>query len=315
MSACREENCWEIDGRTGLFCLLGSPVEHSLSPAMHNEAFRLLGINARYLAFDLQKEDLPGALPVFRKMKLQGCNLTMPLKETVIPLCDSISKEARLAHSVNTLVFRENGAIEGHSTDGKGFFRGLEAKGLVLKGKKLSLLGLGGAGKAILSYGIGTELSEIEVLVREESKGKYEDFVERCEKESGRKISLKSLEKEPVALIILDLMLPGIDGYEVCRRIRTSSNVPIIMLTARSEERDELQGFSLGVDEYITKPFSPKILVARVEAILRRSFGVEEEKIEMGGIVIDKAAHEVSIDGKIVELSYKEFELLNHRFG
>jgi len=171
-------------------------VEHSLSPAMHNEAFRLLGINARYLAFDLQKEDLPGALPVFRKMKLQGCNLTMPLKEAVIPLCDSISKEAGLAHSVNTLVFRENGAIEGHSTDGKGFFRGLEAKGLTLKGKKLSLLGLGGAGKAILSYGIGTELSEIEVLVREESKGKYEDFVERCEKESGRKISLKSLEKD-----------------------------------------------------------------------------------------------------------------------
>ena len=196
MSACREEKCWEIDGRTGLFGLLGSPVEHSLSPAMHNEAFRLLGINARYLAFDLQKEDLPGALPVFRKMKLQGCNLTMPLKEAVIPLCDSISKEAELAHSVNTLVFRENGEIEGHSTDGKGFFRGLEAKGLALKGKKLSLLGMGGAGKAILSYGIGTELSEIEVLVREESKGKYEDFVERCEKESGRKISLKSLEKD-----------------------------------------------------------------------------------------------------------------------
>ena len=96
------------------------------------------------------------------------------------------------------------------------------------------------------------------------------------------------------------------------RIIRENSNVPIIMLTARSEERDELQGFSLGVDEYITKPFSPKILVARVEAILRRSFGAEEEKIEMGGIVIDKAAHEVSIDGKIVELSYKEFELLNY---
>ena len=83
MSAYREEKCWEIDGKTGLFGLLGSPVEHSLSPAMHNEAFRLLGINARYLAFDLQKEDLPGALPVFRKMKLQGCNLTMPLKEAV----------------------------------------------------------------------------------------------------------------------------------------------------------------------------------------------------------------------------------------
>jgi len=80
MSACREENCWEIDGRTGLFCLLGSPVEHSLSPAIHNEAFRLLGINARYLAFDLQKEDLPGALPVFRKMK----PVTMKRLKTVL---------------------------------------------------------------------------------------------------------------------------------------------------------------------------------------------------------------------------------------
>ena len=93
-------------------------------------------------------------------------------------------------------MFLENGEIEGHSTDGKGFFRGLETKGIALKGKKLSLLGLGGAGKAILSYGIGTELLEIEVLVREESKAKYEDFVERCEMESGRNISLKSLEKD-----------------------------------------------------------------------------------------------------------------------
>lgn len=115
-----------------------------------------------------------------------------------------------------------------------------------------------------------------------------------------------------IKLILLDVMMPKMDGWETLRIIRENSNVPIIMLTARSEERDELQGFSLGVDEYITKPFSPKILVARVEAILRRSFGAEEEKIEMGGIVIDKAAHEVSIDGKIVELSYKEFELLNY---
>ena len=196
MELSKERKTWEIDGRTGLFGLLGSPVEHSLSPAMHNEAFRLLGINARYLAFDLKQEDLAEALPFFRKMKLRGCNLTMPLKEAVIPLCDRISKEASLAHSVNTLVFLENGEIEGHSTDGKGFFRGLETKGIALKGKKLSLLGLGGAGKAILSYGIGTELLEIEVLVREESKAKYEAFVERCEKESGRRICLKSLEKD-----------------------------------------------------------------------------------------------------------------------
>ena len=196
MELSKERKTWEIDGKTALFGLLGSPVEHSLSPAMHNEAFRLLGINARYLAFDLKQEDLAEALPLIRKMKLRGCNLTMPLKEAVIPLCDRISKEASLAHSVNTLVFLENGEIEGHSTDGKGFFRGLETKGIALKGKKLSLLGLGGAGKAILSYGIGTELLEIEVLVREESKAKYEAFVERCEKESGRRISLKSLEKD-----------------------------------------------------------------------------------------------------------------------
>ena len=132
------------------------------------------------------------------------------------------------------------------------------------------------------------------------------------EAENGEDAVEKFMANRDIKLILLDVMMPKMDGWETLRIIRENSNVPIIMLTARSEERDELQGFSLGVDEYITKPFSPKILVARVEAILRRSFGAEEEKIEMGGIVIDKAAHEVSIDGKIVELSYKEFELLNY---
>ena len=132
------------------------------------------------------------------------------------------------------------------------------------------------------------------------------------EAENGEDAVEKFMANRDIKLILLDVMMPKMDGWETLRIIRENSNVPIIMLTARSEERDELQGFSLGVDEYITKPFSPKILVARVEAILRRSFGVEEEKIEMGGIVIDKAAHVVSIDGKIVELSYKEFELLNY---
>ena len=132
------------------------------------------------------------------------------------------------------------------------------------------------------------------------------------EAENGEDAVEKFMANRDIKLILLDVMMPKMDGWETLRIIRENSNVPIIMLTARSEERDELQGFTLGVDEYITKPFSPKILVARVEAILRRSFGVEEEKIEMGGIVIDKAAHEVSIDGKIVELSYKEFELLNY---
>ena len=114
-----------------------------------------------------------------------------------------------------------------------------------------------------------------------------------------------------IALIILDVMMPRMDGWQVCREIRESSKVPVIMLTARSEERDELQGFELGVDEYIAKPFSPKILVARVNAILRRTLGTDDgDVISAGGIVIDKAAHIVKIDGKSVDLSYKEFELL-----
>lgn len=118
-------------------------------------------------------------------------------------------------------------------------------------------------------------------------------------------------DNQDIALIILDVMMPKMDGWQVCREVRGYSEVPIIMLTARSDERDELQGFELGVDEYISKPFSPKILVARVEAILRRTNQVtDDETIEYGGITIDKAAHVVSIDGNPIDLSYKEFELL-----
>ena len=116
-----------------------------------------------------------------------------------------------------------------------------------------------------------------------------------------------------IALIILDVMMPKMDGWQVCREIRMHSKVPIIMLTARSEERDELQGFDLGVDEYISKPFSPKILVARVEAILRRTKGSgNADEISAGGIVVDKAAHTVMSDGSPVDLSFKEFELLTY---
>ena len=121
----------------------------------------------------------------------------------------------------------------------------------------------------------------------------------------------KFFEVKDIALIILDVMMPKMDGWQVCREIRQYSKVPIIMLTAKSDEKDELQGFNLGVDEYITKPFSPKILVARVEAILRRSNVLAaDDTMEAGGIELNKAAHEVLIDGKSVELSYKEFELL-----
>ena len=116
-----------------------------------------------------------------------------------------------------------------------------------------------------------------------------------------------------IALVILDVMMPKMDGWQVCREIRSYSQVPIIMLTAKSDERDELLGFELGVDEYISKPFSPKILVARVEAILRRTSGLAaDDVIRAGGIEVNKAAHEVTIDGQSIELSYKEFELLTY---
>lgn len=120
-------------------------------------------------------------------------------------------------------------------------------------------------------------------------------------------------DTKDIALVILDVMMPKMDGWQVCREIRKYSKVPIIMLTAKSDERDELLGFELGVDEYISKPFSPKILVARVEAILRRINAINpEEVLRAGAIEINKAAHQVLIDGKPVELSYKEFELLTY---
>ena len=118
---------------------------------------------------------------------------------------------------------------------------------------------------------------------------------------------------QETALIILDVMMPKMDGWQVCKEIRNYSKVPIIMLTARADERDELQGFQLGVDEYIAKPFSPKILVARVEAILRRTNqSTENEVLEYGEIIINKAAHVVTINGKNIDLRFKEFELLTY---
>ena len=118
-------------------------------------------------------------------------------------------------------------------------------------------------------------------------------------------------EQKDIALIIMDVMMPRMDGWDAVREIRKYSTVPIIMLTAKSDEQDELNGFNLGVDEYIRKPFSPKVLVARVEAILRRSMHAgKQDVLEVGGIVIDKSAHEVYVDGERIELSFKEFELL-----
>ena len=131
------------------------------------------------------------------------------------------------------------------------------------------------------------------------------------EAENGEEALDVFFAQNDIDLVILDVMMPKMDGWQVCREIRGVSKVPIIMLTAKSDERDELLGFELGVDEYISKPFSPKILVARVEAILRRAAQFSAEtRLSAGGIEVDKSAHIVTIDGKEVDLSFKEFELL-----
>ena len=147
-------------------------------------------------------------------------------------------------------------------------------------------------------------------LVKDFLSAKGYDVVEAGD---GEEAVQKFMADRSIRLLILDVMMPKMDGWEVVKTVRRESQVPIIMLTAKGEERDELQGFGLGVDEYISKPFSPKILVARVEAILRRSQAPgAEENLSAGGIEVDKTAHEVRVDGEPVELSFKEFELLTY---
>ena len=164
-------------------------------------------------------------------------------------------------------------------------------------------------------------MEKIKILVvDDESRMRklVKDFLEReghiiIEAADGMEAMDIFYENKDIALIILDVMMPRMDGWQVCREVRALSQVPIIMLTARGEERDELQGFELGVDEYISKPFSPKILVARVNAILKRGrAAASEDLIDAGGIVIDKAAHLVKIDDVPIDLSVKEFELLTY---
>ena len=135
---------------------------------------------------------------------------------------------------------------------------------------------------------------------------------EVLEAENGEVAVDLFFEQKDINLIVLDVMMPKMDGWQVCKEIRQYSKVPIIMLTAKSDEQDELRGFELGVDEYISKPFSPKILVARIEAILRRMNVTEEELLEVGGIELNQTAHIMKIDGHVVDLSVKEFELLSY---
>ncbi len=150
--------------------------------------------------------------------------------------------------------------------------------------------------------------SRMRKLVKDFLVKKDYDVIEACDGEEALDIFFKDKD---IALIILDVMMPKVDGWQVVREVREYSKVPVIMLTARGEERDELMGFELGVDEYISKPFSPKILTARVEAVLRRAIPEEGDSvIEYQGVYLDKNAHIVKIDGKEADLSFKEFELL-----
>ena len=152
--------------------------------------------------------------------------------------------------------------------------------------------------------------SRMRKLVNDFLLRKNYEVIEACD---GEEAIDKFYADKDIALVILDVMMPKMDGWEVCREIRKNSSVPIIMLTAKSEENDELTGFECGADEYISKPFSPKILTARVDALVRRTYQIDNsEIIEIGGIEIDKAAHIVRIDGNEIELSYKEFELLTY---
>ena len=155
------------------------------------------------------------------------------------------------------------------------------------------------------------------LIVDDESRIRklIKDFLTRqgyivCEAADGEEALDIFCSTNDIDLIITDVMMPKLDGFSLCEEIRKLSKIPIMMLTAKGDEQDELKGFELGVDEYISKPFSPKILTARVDALLRRTAGDEEEIIEEGGIVINKVAHTVMIDGRNVDLSFKEFELL-----
>ena len=254
-------NQWEIDGKTRFYGLLGNPVSHSLSPFIHNEGFRRLSLNARYLAFAVKEEDLESTLSALRKMDVGGLNLTMPLKEAVLPLCDSLSKEARLSSSINTLVFSENGKMTGCSTDGIGFFRALEAENGSVKDKKLCLMGLGGAGKAILSRAVYTELSEIRLLQRASSIEKNRCFIERVKEETGKKILLGSYEENLAEFLEQSDIL--VNASNVGMR-EEASLIPEVKLLHKG----------LFVADCIYHPFETKLLSQAREAGLRYMNGL-----------------------------------------
>ena len=254
-------NQWEIDGKTRLYGLLGNPVSHSLSPFIHNEGFRRLSINARYMTFLVEEKDLGSTLSTLRKMQVGGLNLTMPLKEAVLPFCDSLSKEAKLSSSVNTLIFTERGDMLGSSTDGIGFFRALEAENGAVKDKKLCLMGLGGAGKAILSRAVYTEISEIRLLQRASSIEKNRSFIERVKEETGKKILLGSYEENLAEFLEQSDIL--VNASNVGMREKASL-IPEVKLLHKG----------LFVADCIYHPFETKLLSQAREAGLRYMNGL-----------------------------------------
>ncbi len=204
-----ENNRQEITGHTRMICLLGSPVAHSLSPQMHNLAFETLGLDYRYLAFDVQPAQLSAVVEAFRAMKVRGMNLTMPLKNDIVPLCDRLSPAAEISGAVNTVVFEEDGSLSGHTTDGAGFLRALQEEGIDWKGRKLTLFGTGGAGTAILVQAALDGAAEISVFSRFSSRfiERTRRVVQQLNERTGCRVSLYDYEDTRIRQELADSAL------------------------------------------------------------------------------------------------------------
>lgn len=182
----------EITGRTKLICLLGSPVQHSKSPMMHNESFRVLGLDYCYLAFDIKENQLEKAVEALTLFGARGMNLTMPLKNNIVPLCDRLSPAAQICHAVNTVVIEDDHTLTGHTTDGAGFFMSCREEGVEIQGKKMTLLGAGGAGTAILVQAALDGAREIALFSRSTSPflSRTVEIIKKLQEETSCRISL-----------------------------------------------------------------------------------------------------------------------------
>lgn len=188
----------EITGRTKLICLLGSPVQHSKSPMMHNESFRVLGLDYCYLAFDIKENQLEKAVEALTLFGARGMNLTMPLKNNIVPLCDRLSPAAQICHAVNTVVIEDDHTLTGHTTDGAGFFMSCREEGVEIRGKKMTLLGAGGAGTAILVQAALDGAREIALFSRSTSPfmSRTVEIIKKLQEETSCRISLHDYQDD-----------------------------------------------------------------------------------------------------------------------